>query len=88
MARANSLRIQQAPGSGDLEVQDNTPVLSFCYGCHRGLKSPKALMVHRVRAHARASQHALRIVTEWCPACLRFFHEQRRAVHHAVVDAP
>eukprot|EP00969_Alexandrium_andersonii_P370255 15476880-Alexandrium_andersonii.AAC.1 len=43
--------------------------------------------MHKVRVHAHASPYAVRADTDWCPVCLRFFHLNRRVVHHLAVDS-
>eukprot|EP00969_Alexandrium_andersonii_P011573 503617-Alexandrium_andersonii.AAC.1 len=43
--------------------------------------------MHRVRAHGYRSEHGARIDVCWCPACMRFFHEPRRVLHHVMIDS-
>eukprot|EP00969_Alexandrium_andersonii_P220798 9751640-Alexandrium_andersonii.AAC.1 len=65
-----------------------SPFVHMCYDCGRTFKHNKGLVMHRVRARNHRSEHAARICTEWCPVCLKFFHEVRRVVHHVSLDAP
>eukprot|EP00969_Alexandrium_andersonii_P086959 3835864-Alexandrium_andersonii.AAC.1 len=83
----HSSRASSKPGRGDAPVVDGAPIEHICYDCGRSFKAQKGLVMHKVRAHGYKSEHGIRVCTEWCPVCLRYFHDVRRVVHHVTCDA-
>eukprot|EP00969_Alexandrium_andersonii_P252785 11171608-Alexandrium_andersonii.AAC.1 len=60
----------------------HSPDVYACDQCTKVFASARALQMHQVTRHSRASLVSQRVDTVWCPACFKYFHTLRRCIHH------
>eukprot|EP00969_Alexandrium_andersonii_P100340 4425941-Alexandrium_andersonii.AAC.1 len=55
----------------------HAPDVCACDQCEKVFASARAIQMHQVTCHSRASLVSQRVDTVWCPVCLNYFYTLR-----------